>query len=150
MVDLVINNKKNFQLAIREGMSFYYACRLSGNNPKTLSRIIRKDKGFKEECNNLVMASNMDYIIAAADYSEKREWEKAEICRKKAKSIKELVLWGDLGDLKSPEVYDIVIDNVEKGLDLNDIAVGLGCSNEVFDKWYNSNVELQELLPKIK
>lgn len=105
-----IANLTAFQLALREGMGLAYACALSGNDPAYVTEIMKSDKVFLENCRKLVMGANLDRLTAASEYTEKREWEKAEKARQDARKVAKLRLWGcegNLNDVDEDKVFDV-------------------------------------------
>lgn len=142
----VINNLTTFQLALREGMGFAYACNLSGNDPKQVTEIMKSDESFRQNCKKLVMGANLDRLTAASEYTEKHEWEKAEKARQDAKKVCKLRLWGCSGNLEDATEDDVFDMFCELEGDYPELAVCFAATEKEMKIYVEGHQELMRMI----
>lgn len=141
-----IANLKAFQLALREGMGFAYACNLSGNSPEYVTELMKSDEGFMKDCRKLVMGANLDRLTAASEYTEKHEWDKAEKARQDAKRVTKLRLWGcegSLNDVGEDKVFDLFC---ELEGDYPEMAVCFAVTERELKSYVEGHQELMRMM----
>lgn len=146
--DNLVSNFSMFQLALREGMGFSYACLVSGNDPKHITGIVHKNDTFKADCLKLVQAANFDLLRMSSEFMTANKYELAYEVRRKAESIKQLVLWESFCK-KAALTDDLLVQAYLINGDGYDTATSVGLTQNEYVQRLAEDGDLVEVMAKL-
>lgn len=142
----LISNLTTFQLALREGMGFAYACAVSENDPKHVTKLMLEDEQFMKDCKAFIRGANTDRLMAASAHAKKEDWDKADKARRDANKVSRLYLWGSKGELEDMSEDDVFDVYVELDGDHEQIAVAVGATPKALKEYLESKPELMNMI----